>query len=987
MELSPISSSGSQADPAEISRIDADFPNPGKVQSPVLSKSTERSPSLEKLVNPDPPKSLEKSEKSLEPDGTKLSEPSPVEKNETNNSSSVGTVLEIDENKPTNETETAVRNSETEEILKDENINSLRTKESNGNKGEIEAKEAAKSEEQNKGAEAGSTVENTSRIESKTEMKKLEDIEQTDKTVLEPEKSKMPLKEEQPAGARQKSPSPGSDKGVDIIPIEERRLVLKKQREMRVIAFKEDEKTLMGVLEKQKQAYMEDPSQHPDYSREWSFFWRNKTAELRAKGLRESDYDMKPEWIIKWTGFFEADFVNRLKREREILMRKHKLLPRDLIEFENKPVEDDNISLSSVSDKETTTSPLQVIRQSPVTVLRHNPSRPSAVQRSPERSTSPWEDDLPPTRAPEKRLSSPVKTPELKKRRMDTGQWPDRYNSRSSVERTREISPNPWKRSTNRSPPSQRHQSPGGHSRQFNDIYDDRYKRSSPDRAFSGRDRDFRSQGAHESRYIDRREETRSRPRSPRSPFSKRAAVLHGSGRRSPFSEQSRDPYESSRHSKERFSGGRSPYSHRSDAGRSSRASHPDRRSDESTNEVSVISTLRLMSALDQAGFIRDLGRQVDEQLGKAIVLENRALGGSWDMINDKDAYKLFVATKKRVETLIHSGTVSESENKVCRIILDNLIIIMQRSSLVIEDLIEKPAEVLDDQRLIKMAIAKTIDQQLTAEGRRLSQQEFNALVEAEYIRVKHQLPSQIATNAPKQPFQPSPQTSEPSSRSRNPWSYEHVQPYPYDNRPFSAFSNPPISNPPPMSMPSSNSSASDPYLQRMGGVNPPAPVPNMANMNLGARPGSVHSDLGSVKSPEPGPSAASALNIDWNGLSNILKTVKGPSQDPPQPAVNLGNPPPGYPNMPIGIPQMPPGNPQVDTRNSAIQPQDPQMPSEPEEEEFYADFTDEELISLLRNFKTLEPLEQKDLIAHMKKLEREEPERVLRLKEAVHKR
>ena len=59
--------------------------------------------------------------------------------------------------------------------------------------------------------------------------------------------------------------------------------------------------------------------------------------------------------------------------------------------------------------------------------------------------------------------------------------------------------------------------------------------------------------------------------------------------------------------------------------------------------------------------------------------------------------------------------------------------------------------------------------------------------------------------------------------------------------------------------------------------------------------------------------------------------------------------------------------------------------PEDMKEEEFYADFTDEELVSLLKNFKTLEPLEQQDLIAHMKKLERDEPARVQKLKEAIH--
>ncbi len=56
-------------------------------------------------------------------------------------------------------------------------------------------------------------------------------------------------------------------------------------------------------------------------------------------------------------------------------------------------------------------------------------------------------------------------------------------------------------------------------------------------------------------------------------------------------------------------------------------------------------------------------------------------------------------------------------------------------------------------------------------------------------------------------------------------------------------------------------------------------------------------------------------------------------------------------------------------------------------EEDDFIEFTDEELISLLTNFKTLEPLEQKDLIQHMKKLEKKNPDRVKRLKEAMNKK
>ena len=518
---------------------------------------------------------------------------------------------------------------------------------------------------------------------------------------------------------------------------------------------------------------------------------------------------------------------------------------------------------------------------------------------------------------------------------------------------------------------------------------------------------------------------------------------------------------------------------------------HKKRNPSQVSHEISVIGTLRLMSALDQAGLIRDLGCQLDTLLGKAMSMENKVPGSSWDMVNDKDCHQLFTATKERVQKMLQDGSLSESESKPCRIILDSLLILLQRSSFKPDEIKERsPSQgpprstESDDQRLIKMAIARSIDQQLRADGRSLNQHEFNALVEAEYVRVKHQLPSAIMQDKQKLPPSKPPVASHQPPQletvdPRNPWSYDNrqiglkmgqQQRWPPGNQGFqsgrghgpkdsrepsyerfmqgqpmhSGQQQPPRtgdphrilsnernpmrssidaewngsgSNPePPTRRNDTIGPVPPPSNQQQHGV--PAPLHHRGMNQLApARPGSTISDTGSTgsdhnqqqrprsaasSSGRPAAAAAAAvgppqsavnpapagLNIDFNLLSNIIQTVKKGGQQPTNNQIQHQQIAPsggGATNHTESAEE------NYHQGNTATLNQ-PQTGMEQqfvagEEEEFYADFTDEELISLLRNFKTLEPLEQKDLISHMKKLERDEPERVVRLQQAVRRR
>ena len=55
------------------------------------------------------------------------------------------------------------------------------------------------------------------------------------------------------------------------------------------------------------------------------------------------------------------------------------------------------------------------------------------------------------------------------------------------------------------------------------------------------------------------------------------------------------------------------------------------------------------MAALEQAGFLAEFGKSIDEQIATALGKENQAVGSSFEMINSKDCFKLLTLTRKKV--------------------------------------------------------------------------------------------------------------------------------------------------------------------------------------------------------------------------------------------------------------------------------------------------------------------------------------------------
>jgi hypothetical protein len=201
--------------------------------------------------------------------------------------------------------------------------------------------------------------------------------------------------------------SPVSDKEVEILEEldeAEKRRLFRKERQKRVAAFNADLKTMMEALDKQKKIWIDDPDKHCDYEREWQKFWTKKSTELRAKGFDARNFDMTPEWTLVWKAYFEEDLQARVQKERDILMRKHKLLSRDLVidaDFSKPPP---GVELSSPNHSIISSSgSLSILEQEEgdtgksrdgfSAVNQRSGSRSSQAGRTDERCSSPWEDE------------------------------------------------------------------------------------------------------------------------------------------------------------------------------------------------------------------------------------------------------------------------------------------------------------------------------------------------------------------------------------------------------------------------------------------------------------------------------------------------------------------------------------------------------------------------------------------------------------------
>ena len=475
---------------------------------------------------------------------------------------------------------------------------------------------------------------------------------------------------------------------------EERHLKYKMERKERYETFIAEVDAMNSAMDKAKEDLIENPTEHPDYSKEWAIFYKTKAKDLEMKGL-----GVKQAWIMHWSTYFETEYSKRRQAARTRLMRKHKLLQRDIEEFASDGKKDENptveTDLSPISDKEDDIEEKSIEQ---IERKRYSPLR---------RSASPWEEE-------------------------EFGGKP--------------------KNKSNTSTPVKDEWSPIG------GLYGKRL----PDMT------DKNTYNSPKAREV--------------SPFSARMHQVY----RSPSSLRNNDSFcnpSASSPSPQSQKRKLSPFSEReAKLGRISsppRDTEEDKRSNISgSNEINVLATLRLMSAIDQAGFISEFSRSIDEQLAIAIGKENQEQGSSYSMIDTKDCFKLFTLTRKKVQSLLRDPniTLKESEIRVLRIILDNLIIFFQRTSLTEEDIAEKPASKpganpqQPDDKTIKLAVAQAIHKHLSSQGKTVSDTEFKQLVEAEFSRIKNQMAIDgQKLSATSQPSSSQSQSLNPSRKSASP--------------------------------------------------------------------------------------------------------------------------------------------------------------------------------------------------------------------------
>eukprot|EP00094_Tigriopus_californicus_P013094 TCALIF_12663-PA protein Name:"Protein of unknown function" AED:0.36 eAED:0.36 QI:0/0.66/0.42/1/1/1/7/0/908 len=225
-------------------------------------------------------------------------------------------------------------------------------------------------------------------------------------------------------------------------------------------------------------------------------------------------------------------------------------------------------------------------------------------------------------------------------------------------------------------------------------------------------------------------------------------------------------------------------------------SSHPDfanRFTSEKSStmiEVSVISTLRLLSALES--LLDYLGPEINVSLGKANNLEvNAGYGSSASMINDKSFFTLINSAREKLESKMAKNAINQQQLKVSSICIDNIRALTEQSICKKPDIVEKPTRpdnptpstsselVLDSKYdALKEAITNTVIEEYRKLGREISGPQLTSIVEIQYERIRGQIrnssPAPMPAPIPTQTDLPDPS---PSVGPSKPFSPPNPQP------------------------------------------------------------------------------------------------------------------------------------------------------------------------------------------------------------------
>ena len=357
----------------------------------------------------------------------------------------------------------------------------------------------------------------------------------------------------------------------------------------------------------------------------------------------------------------------------------------------------------------------------------------------------------------------------------------------------------------------------------------------------------------------------------------------------------------------------------------------------QSQDDLNVYSLLKILSALHSKGLLLNLGDQISKMKESALALEDMSHGSSQMMLNDDECFNVMDQTAETLNHKLSSGQVPEIHKKVVQLAVNQIQLFLSKSTCHKNEILEiesfspiRPEALAET----KMKIANTIEQQLIKCSKRVTQEEFNKLVEAEFVRVKYKLPSNKPDDVPQ--------------------SFNKIQP------PLGGPGMPSLNLPTPSSSTSSIGDMFSAYIQ------PPHP----SNVH-------VPHHLPGIQSLDQRP------NINWDEIIRAMKSIKEQHEQKMQPPIArssdqaIVHPSAGTFSHSLFNPSIP-GTSRQAMANSPINHGSRQPQSQSNL------LSDEELISLIKNVKQLPETMQRDLIVMMKDLEKVDPEKSERIRKKL---
>ena len=165
-------------------------------------------------------------------------------------------------------------------------------------------------------------------------------------------------------------------------------------------------------------------------------------------------------------------------------------------------------------------------------------------------------------------------------------------------------------------------------------------------------------------------------------------------------------------------------------------------------DELNVLSLLKILMALSSKGLLDS--ERVKKMQDFALTLEDGRFGSSQMLVDEKECFNTVDQAGESLRVKLNMGQVPEIHKKPVHLALDQIRLFIAKSSCQRSDILEvanfSPLR-SEDLGETKMKIAKTIEQELRNCNSVVTQEEFNKLVEAEYVRVKYKMSSKASSS------------------------------------------------------------------------------------------------------------------------------------------------------------------------------------------------------------------------------------------------